>query len=363
MKKYHLIIKPDNETLVRICNDDENPIIKDIDCKTFGVGSLKQDTLRAFSIMFKENAETPAMKEQFDEPSVVARLMGRYESNYLENNLGPIIKFFKLMQTIDPIPLDAFAEIKARISLDLTMFTSWGLIEQMVMEGKHEAALKAALDANAQGDNEALPFLAQLYEENIATRLHVPANASVVSLEEDEKKPFSPTLNSSHNQGKVAQSEVYDQYITVLENFPKEHPLFINANKKLHEALVLKHIPSDEEGQLDLLERKFRSALISEQAIASNYFNQLCGDTGTNPQIQKLKGDPDTLLQIARQQREMRKEPEELRAYKEKTKKTSAGAGRSSTSAPHSKFFGDQNQSQNQTLPDPPENKGPSSTS
>lgn len=66
--------------------------------------------------------------------------------------------------------------------------------------------------------------------------------------------------------------------------------------------------------KIDLLEKKFRSAMNAGlNKEASSYFDELCGNTGICPAINNIKGDIDTLILIARMQREMKREINDLK--------------------------------------------------
>ena len=112
----------------------------------------------------------------------------------------------------------------------------------------------------------------------------------------------------------------------------------------MHETLLSLDLPQKEDEKISLLEKKFRAVvnanLISE---SSGYFNQLCGGNGLNPSIDDVKGDPDVLIKIAREQRTMKKELEELRSYKAKNEASIAAEKRADDLKSKKRKFEDNN--------------------
>lgn len=279
MKNYR-IIKPydDDPNYIRIINDDDIKIIHEINCKVYnriktGVGDL----LRMVSIDLNETSD---IKKRFRAvPDAGFQMMGN-ESLVNQKDMKNIIEFFKIIQQIDPIPPKAFKEIKELIDFDLTIFFKHDLIQQMVKEGRHQEALKLALEEDQKGDDEALTMLANCYQEN-----------------KDERN-----------------------YLNVLAHYPKGHKLYRKANKLLHSHLQTLPIPENEDKHFSLLENKFRFALNGRLKLeTTQYFNELCGNTNLSPEVQDIKGDPDTLIKIACVQRKMKKELIKLSTGSEKS--------------------------------------------
>lgn len=265
-------IKKENEKTVIIYNRDKNPVITKIECQS-DIG--EQTQLRNRVVNIEIDNETKEMKLAFEKiPGVSLYLELGYEELSCFGDMKYIEEFFKMIQTIDPLPLKAYLEIKELIDFDLTgsVLAQRLRISQMVQEGEDELALQAALLADSKGDNEIMQILANLYVE---------------------KKDA-------------------DNYHRVLSHYPKTHALFKKANEILHNDLL-----KDEKKHTAPLEKKFKYALNAELSIADNYYDMLCGWDGLYPKIISIKGDYDTLIKLADMQKNMLKELKELRKYKD----------------------------------------------
>jgi uncharacterized protein (UPF0335 family) len=115
------------------------------------------------------------------------------------------------------------------------------------------------------------------------------------------------------------------QLFDLLHSITPENFFFKQANSLLFEIINTQEVPSKQE-KLLFLEEKFRYALQSEsQDLADQLFNELCGYKGLTPVIKKVKGDIETLINIAKQMRELNQRVEDLEAkeknYTEEEKK------------------------------------------
>lgn len=269
MKNYHLkrsTCRPNNE--ICVFNDDKTPVIEYISFMIFPIA--EEGYVYKLEIKFKSNAETQEMRQQF------LKFRGREYINDFEcliehSKLDTIFKYLRLVDTIDPIPLQAYADVmEALPPYDLSRFLNRGEIEQLVTQGKHNEALKLALEAENKGDRKVLVILSNMYSE----------------------------LGD------------FDNYRNVLSHIPTTNPFFVEANQQLHDINQSISLET-----IDLLEKKFRNAFhagLSKEA--SCYFDQLCGNSGVCPEIDNIKGDADTLIQIARKERRMKAEIENLKA-------------------------------------------------
>lgn len=191
-----------------------------------------------------------------------------------QRDMSVILALLKIVQEIDPIPYKAMREImEASSKFDLSsLFTS--VFQPFIDEGDHAKALQLALEADQNGDVNALPSLAYLYQ----------------------------------NKGDD------NNYYNVLDNFPPTHKSYVEANKTLHDHLQMidpAKLPLDE--KINLLERKLAYSLKANIPEATNYFDQLCGNSGLNPELKNIKGDSETLIALARKFREMKKQNDDLK--------------------------------------------------
>ncbi len=86
------------------------------------------------------------------------------------------------------------------------------------------------------------------------------------------------------------------------------------TKKFLHEHLNSLDVSSlSIEDQWVLLENKFRTALNAKLESAPFLFDQLSGNNGLNPLLKEIKGDATTLIAIARTQRQMKIEMDNLK--------------------------------------------------
>lgn len=279
---YHIEGKIGDQEIF-IVNDDEEGIIDYIKCICDEPLGRK---LWSVKIWFKENRETDEARSQFLAIKGT-QSQGRkepprkdYEELLKQEDMKTIVEYFKIIQKIDPLPLSVFSKEELAF-FDLSEILTAGLIEDRVTQGKHVEALQIALAADAKGDDQALVVLANLYSE----------------------------------------SGDMENYRNVLTKYPKTHREFASASASLHD-LSLSSSPSikNADDKIKSLENKFKLALQSDQTrLAAQYFDELCGKSGLNPQISDVKGDPDTLIQIARVQRGLNKEIEELKSYKSRS--------------------------------------------
>ncbi|OJW16558.1 MAG: hypothetical protein BGO44_00550 [Legionella sp. 39-23] len=203
----------------------------------------------------------------------MSRRLG-YESVILQENLSSIYSYLDVAQTIDPLPLSAFLEIMELEPLfDLSRFVSLDTIKKLYENNEHDNALRTALDADAKGDDRALLYLANLYYEN-------------------------DTPN----------------YILVLQHVPHSHPDFIEINKIIYEYFMCtqKTINTLEE-RMSNVEHTFRAAVNAQLEQVPYLFDELCGNSGLTPEIKEIKGNVDTLIQVARVQRRMKLEMDNLK--------------------------------------------------
>lgn len=272
MKNYE-IIKPfvDMPDWIRIVNRDDSPTITEIDCRTYFVVE------RLWSIEVKIQNETDAMRKLFHTvPGAWKSLDMNFEKICNQTTMENIIQLFKIIQQIDPVPLSVFSEIKNEINLDLSELLNHGSIQQQAEQGNYSNALQLALEATTNGDDEALPLLANIYQE----------------------------------KGDISN------YIIVLNCIPAKHPLFVSANEEMHNYLLTLPVPQDQEEKIILLEKKFKAALNSNDTkLSTCYFNELIGK-GLQVNTSNIRTDADTLIEVARDNRKMRKELEDLRSYK-----------------------------------------------
>lgn len=274
MKKYH-VHRPfsDDDRIVRIVNDDEDPIIEYIQCKFYhskspGAGH----PMWALEIRFKHKAETKEMRQQFLNIEPNSHLMMDVEHIVNQEKMDMIIKYLKLAQTIDSIPLQALVEVMDLIpQFDISQLLNHGMVQRLAEEGKHVDALRIALEADSKGDKDALALLANIYD----------------------------------------RIDDFDNYRNVLKNIPSTNESFIDANMILHNHLqenpIAPNTPPEE--KTSLLEQKFRYAMNAQlTGEATHYYDELCGNSGMNPEINNIKGDVDTLILIAKKHREMKAE-------------------------------------------------------
>lgn len=274
MKKYH-IKQPysDDNRCFLIVNDDEEPIIKEIECgHTEAAGDERRWDVK---IEFENGEETEEVRQKFlNVTGADDRFAMGIEILTLQKDMKNILKYFKLIQEVDPLPLSVFSEIMALMDFDLSEFLYHGLIKEKVTQSRHPDALELALEADSKGCHEALALLANLYEEK------------------------SDRAN----------------YLNVLEHLPKTHKFYKEANEILHQHELSKTKPETEEENYTLLERKLRFSLNAGlKGEASCYFDELSGNTGLNPEVKDVEGHPDTLIKIAKVQRERKEELENLR--------------------------------------------------
>lgn len=276
MKNYHLIKPADTTDEIRVVNDDENPVIEYI---SFSIAFMSYAGRYVYNleIQFKRNAETQEMRQQFLNISN-REFINDFECVMHRSKLNTIFKYLELVNTIDPIPLQAYADVmEALPPFDFSSFLNRGEVEQLVAQGEHNDALKLALEADSKGDQEILVTLSNMYNE----------------------------LGD------------FDNYRNVLSHIPTTNPFFVEANQQLHDvnqSISLETIETPQD-PIDQLEKKFRNAFhagLSKEA--SCYFDELCGNAGVNPEIDNIKGDVDTLIQIASRERRMKAEIEYLRA-------------------------------------------------
>lgn len=280
MKKYHFD-KPrsfgtEKPNTVTIYNDDENPVIRTIECAV-NFHPIGEIPLWSVYLVLNENLE---IREKFYKVTNIHYFAPLGDESLVnQSDRNNVFKFFAVIQQIDPLPLSVFTELKALINFDITDLIFLSLIEEKVKEKKYQEALVIALEEDKKGDVNAMPVLANLYEKN----------------------------------------NDYVNYINVITHFPKTHESFRSVNEILHGHLQSIPIPSDDNKKTRLLEQRLRVALNAElTGEASCYFDQLCGNNGLDPSVKNVKGDADTLIQIAQVQSQMKKELEMLKAAMKK---------------------------------------------
>lgn len=272
MQKYH--IESIGNSVI-LYNDDEDPIIKTI---TFKISADEKSTLsRRIELKFvSESSESSKMREQFIKVSGKHRQVMGYESIDVEKEGYQIIKFLKIVQTIDPIPTRAFVEVRNKIDYNFSPFIFPGLVAQQ----QHEDALKEALTAFYAGDEDSLLELASLYESK-----------------QDRQN-----------------------YLNVLENIPPQHSSFIEVNKEIH-ALLSEMGLEEEEPDYAHLERLLRAAIHARHTeAAGKYFDKLRGNSGEVPSIHYVDANPNLLIVIAQEQRALQQELKRMKAEVEAKK-------------------------------------------
>lgn len=265
-----------NSKSVEIINDDEDCIIKFICFSLVTVDLTNPTVLYSLEIRFDEDEETPEMRQQFQKIGSDYSIH-ECESLINEVNLDAIWAFLKLADSIDPIPQQAYFDVMEILpQYDLSRIVNKNAIQHLVEEGEHVRAMKLALKFDKKGNPDALTYLANLYSE----------------------------------------AGDYDRYLHVLQRIPSTSVSFVFANFTLHEYYQSITPKADQKPQdkIDLLEKKFRSAMNAGlNKEAANYFDELRGNNGICPAIDNIKGDVDTLILIARQQREMKVEIDNLK--------------------------------------------------
>jgi hypothetical protein len=101
-------------------------------------------------------------------------------------------------------------------------------------------------------------------------------------------------------------SDNFANAIACYQEIPADNSFYENANKRIFELLMQHDSSNDsDEEKRKLLENKFRYALLisekdEKQVPVAQLFHELCGYKDLQPDISPLKGDPDTLIAIAR---------------------------------------------------------------
>lgn len=98
----------------------------------------------------------------------------------------------------------------------------------------------------------------------------------------------------------VDPQDVFELYQAIV----KDSPHFVFANEQLLN-LICTQSPSKEDS-INLLEEKFRYALLSNnEKLTDQFFHELCGEADLTPDIKQIKGDPDTLIALAKKIRNL----------------------------------------------------------
>lgn len=278
MKKYHIIHNSfGDKRTIHIVNDDEHPIIKKIECSCYhayseGVGDL----LFLYAIDFYTD-KTKEIKQKFEQARQGVPIKLRsgdfylnksptYESAINQRNMDTIYAYIAVTQTIDPIPLDAFNEIMTLIpAFNVKKFSHHGRLRELVRNNQHDKALQLAVRDDAKGDSNIIIALANIYLD----------------------------------------ANVLDRWVNVLSCMPETNPNFTEANLTLFNYYQSLPVPNDKEVKIKQLEQKFKTALNAKLLNeAACFFDELCGNSGMNPNIKKIAGDPDSFIDIARERRE-----------------------------------------------------------
>lgn len=303
MKNYIITNHKDaRKNEVFLTSKDKNPIIPHIVFRIIKEGNNPA----RWNIDIEINNETTEMRSLFyTVPGVDKEFRMGLEGMPFLPNQEYMIKFFEVIQTIDPIPYTAMQEIMKLIDFDLNKFLepaliqhnlelAESLIQQKLESGDHQGVLQLALEQAKENNHEALQKVANFYQER----------------------------------------NDLDNYVNVLLHYPSTHPLFVKAGKLAHKCLLDLPISIDKDQKNILLEKKLKAVLIcGDTELASHYFNELCGASGMNNTV-NVKIDADTLVSIARNQRNLNEELKELRAYKVKTEEAKIKNGEMSL-----KFF------------------------
>ena len=85
----------------------------------------------------------------------------------------------------------------------------------------------------------------------------------------------------------------------------------VNALDQFFYLAGLKYIELDEKTRLEYQERQFRLRFITpklpdNQERLDRLYDELCGNNGMNPRVKNIKGDPDVLLALAKELRELK---------------------------------------------------------
>lgn len=150
MKNYHFS-KPYSYTKTKpnrimIYNDDTSPVINNIECSVYDCESTGK---RLWSIFIDFQNETEEIRKLFLEetPSYRTHIMG-CESLVNEPDKENILKLFKVIQQIDPLPPSVFTEMKELIDFDITDLISSGLTEKKVKEEEQNKFSSMKNDSN-----------------------------------------------------------------------------------------------------------------------------------------------------------------------------------------------------------------------
>ncbi len=117
-------------------------------------------------------------------------------------------------------------------------------------------------------------------------------------------------LTDSNKNSKIKISDLYKLY----EGISESNPHYAESRLAMQEILM--NTPVTEENKIFLLENKFKVALQAEQDMeADRLFNELCGKPFSSiPVLQNVRGNVETLCQLAAELRLMQARINELEA-------------------------------------------------
>lgn len=121
---------------------------------------------------------------------------------------------------------------------------------------------------------------------------------------------LSQLLTDSNQNSKIKISDLYKLY----EGISEPNPHYAESRFAMQEILM--NTPITEENKIFLLENKFKVALQAKQDMeADRLFNELCGKTFSSiPVLQNVRGNVETLCQLAAELRLMQARINELEA-------------------------------------------------